>query len=130
MAKNNKMNQIVNNTNMEIYKAKARTIFKEASKALANNELSIEDLLKLDLEFDKAVMGVVECGKKKAELEEVEYKEEQTKRLLALARDIVYGEDDDEDDGECENNEEDDSDADDNSHVNEVFGVVFGAFGL
>lgn len=126
----NKMNQIVNNTNMEIYKAKARTIFNETSKALANNELSIEDLLKLDLEFDKAVMGVVECGKKKAELEEVEYKEEQTKRLLDLARDIVYGEDNDDDEcnEECENNEEDDTD--DNSHVNEVFGMVFGAFGF
>jgi hypothetical protein len=119
----NKMNQIVNNTNMEIYKAKARTIFNEASKALANNELTIEDLLKLDLEFDKAVMGVVECEKKKAKLNNEEVK---NKRLLDIARDIVYGEDD-ECDEECENEEDD---TDDNSHVNEVFGMVFGAFGF
>lgn len=118
----NKMNQIVNNTNMEIYKAKARTIFNEASKALANNELSVEDLLKLDLEFDKAVMGVVECEKQKAELDEVEYKEEQGKRLLALARDIVYGVDDE----ESENNEEDDG----NSNVNDALRTLFGMFGF
>jgi hypothetical protein len=122
MAKNNKMNQIVNCTNLEIYKAKARTIFNEASKALANNELSVEDLLKLDLEFDKAVMGVVECEKQKAELDEVEYKEEQGKRLLALARDIVYGVDDE----ESENNEEDDG----NSNVNDALRTLFGMFGF
>jgi hypothetical protein len=119
----NKMNQIVNNTNLEIYKAKARTIFAEAKNALVNDEITMSDLLKLDLEFDKAVMGVVECEKKKAKLNNEEVK---NKRLLDIARDIVYGEDD-ECDEECENEEDD---TDDNSHVNEVFGMVFGAFGF
>lgn len=119
-----KMNQIVNKTNMEIYKAKARTIFSEAANALANNELTIEDLLKLDLEFDKAVMGVVDCKRKQAAMGN----EVQHERLLNLARDIVYGKDGDECDEECENSEEDD--ADDNSHVNDVFGMMFGAFGF
>jgi len=132
MAKNNKMNQIVNNTNMEIYKAKARTIFKEASKALANNELSIEDLLKLDLEFDKAVMGVVNCEKEKARLNNEEV---QNKRLLDLAREIVYGKDeeveDDEDYDECDDDEyeEDNSDNDDEvePNVNPTFNMIIGA---
>ena len=102
MAKNNKMQQIVNNTNLEIYKAKAKTIFDEARKALANDEITMKDLLKLDLEFDKAVMGVVNCEKEKARLNNEEV---QNKRLLDLAREIVYGKDeeveDDEDYDEC-----------------------------
>lgn len=137
MAKNNnKMNQIVNNTNMEIYKAKARTIFNEASEALASNELSIEDLLKLDLEFDKAVMGVVNCEKEKARLNNEEV---QNERLLDLAREIVFGEgkevEDDDDDHYDDDNEEEvtdiseDEPADnDNSHVDDTIGLILGAF--
>lgn len=123
MAKNNKMQQIVNNTNLEIYKAKAKTIFDEARKALANDEITMKDLLKLDLEFDKAVMGVVNCEKEKARLNNEEV---QNKRLLDLARDIVYGEDED---GEYYDDEYEEDD-NDNSHVNDTFRMVFGAFGF
>ena len=123
MAKNNKMQQIVNNTNLEIYKAKAKTIFGEARKALANDEITMEELLKLDLEFDKAVMGVVNCEKEKARLNNEEV---QNKRLLDLARDIVYGEDEDEEYYDDEYEEDDN----DNSHVNDTFRMVFGAFGF
>lgn len=126
MATNNRMNQIVNNTNLEIYKAKARTIFAEAKNALVNDEITMRDLLKLDLEFNKAVIGAMKCKEEQARLNNEEVQHE---RLLDLARDIVYGEDDDEcNEEECENSEEDDTD--DNSHVNEVFGMVFGAFGF
>jgi len=132
MAKNNKMQQIVNNTNLEIYKAKAKTIFDEARKALANNEITMEDLLKLDLEFDKAVMGVVNCEKEKARLNNEEV---QNKRLLDLAREIVYGKDeeveDDEDYDECDDDEyeEDNSDNDDEvePNVNPTFNMIIGA---
>lgn len=136
MAKNNKMQQIVNNTNLEIYKAKAKTIFDEARKALANNEITMEDLLKLDLEFDKAVMGVVNCEKEKARLNNEEV---QNKRLLDLAREIVYGKDeevdDDEDYDECDDDECDDDDYDEcdddddevEPNVNPTFNMIIGA---
>ena len=128
----NKMNQIVNNTNLEIYKAKARTIFDEAKKALINDEITMDELLKLDLEFDKAVMEVEKCEKEKARLNNEEVQHE---RLLDLARDIVYGEDGDDDHYDDDDNEEDvmdiseDEPADnDNAHVNNTIGLILGAF--
>lgn len=124
----NKMNQIVNNTNMEIYKAKARTIFNEASKALANNELTIEDLLKLDLEFDKAVMGVVKCEKEKARLNNEEV---QNKRLLDLVRDIVYGNNNtDEDDEPCDDDWDDDEEDWSTNNPPMDISTIFGMFGF
>ena len=134
MAKNNKMQQIVNNTNLEIYKAKAKTIFDEARKALANDEITMKDLLKLDLEFDKAVMGVVNCEKEKARLNNEEV---QNKRLLDLAREIVYGKDDEvevEEDHDCYDeeddcyDEEDDYNDEEEDNDNQVFDMIFGAF--
>lgn len=121
----NKMNQIVNNTNLEIYKAKARTIFDEAKKALINDEITMDELLKLDLEFDKAVMEVEKCKKERARLNNEEVQHE---RLLDLARAIVYGEDDGED-KEVEDDDSEDEPADnDNAHVNNTIGLILGAF--
>jgi hypothetical protein len=148
MAKNNtnKMNQIINNTNLEIYKAKARTIFEEAKQALINDEITMEDLLKLDLEFDKAVMEVEKCKKEQARLNNEQVQHE---RLLDLAREIVFGEDkevesddddfdyedydhfDDDNEAEVMDISEDEPADNDNSHVNNTFGMILGAiFGM
>lgn len=139
----NKMNQIVNNTNLEIYKAKARTIFDEAKKALINDEITMEELLKLDLEFDKAVMEVEKCKKERARLNNEEVQHE---RLLDLARAVVFGEDkevenddddfdydeydhyDDDNEAEVMDISEDEPADNDNAHVNNTIGLILGAF--
>lgn len=126
MAKNNtnKMNQIINNTNLEIYKAKARTIFAEAKNALVNDEITMSDLLKLDLEFDKAVMGAMKCKEEQARLNNEEVQHE---RLLDLARDIVYENNNtDEDDEPCDDDEEDCPT--NNPHMD--ISAIFGMFGF
>ena len=122
------MNQIINNTNLEIYKAKARTIFAEAKNALANDEITMSDLLKLDLEFDKAVMGAMKCKEEQARLNNEEVQHE---RLLDLVRDIVYGNNNtDEDDEPC--NDDCDDDEEDWSSPNPPMdiSVIFGMFGF
>lgn len=124
----NKMNQIVNNTNLEIYKAKARTIFAEAKNALVNDEITMSDLLKLDLEFDKAVIGAMKCKEEQARLNNEEVQHE---RLLDLARDIVYGNNNTDDvDEPCDDDWDDDEEDCPTNNPHMDISAIFGMFGF
>lgn len=81
-----KMRAIVNKTNKAIYMAKAKTIFGEALKSLNAGEITSEEFLQLDTEFDRAVLNILDCNK-------IERGLEQERRGLNLINDIVNGED-------------------------------------
>ena len=91
-----RMREITNKANKAIYMAKAKTIFGEALKSLNAGEITSEEFLQLDTEFDRAVLSVLECNK-------IEKSLVQERRGLNLINDIFNGGED------CEEDEKDDS---------------------
>lgn len=86
-----RMREITNKTNKAIYVAKAKTIFGEALKSLNAGEITSEEFLQLDTEFDRAVLSILECNK-------IEKSLVQERRGLNLINDVFNGGEEDEKD--------------------------------